>query len=81
MKFVYGFILVAVLFMLVVIYFTNVIYLSSTPMYLFSAKSSISTSIGLLIVMLLSIIFWSVLVLFIKSFFKSKPKDIFEDDF
>ena len=81
MKFVYGFVLFVILIMLVIIYFTNVVYLSSTYMYLFNTNSTISTSVWLLIIMILSVMFWAVLVLFIKSFFKWKPKDIFEDDF
>ena len=81
MRFVYGIILFIVFILILVIYFTNVIFLSGTVMYLFNRSYHVFLPTGLLILIFLSIMFWAILVLLIQSFIKQKPKDIFDEDF
>ena len=81
MKFVYGFILFVVFILLLVIYFTNLLYVSSTPMFLFSRNTNIPFSLGLLVIIFLSFLLGVITVLFIQSFVKWRPKDIFDEDF
>ena len=81
MKFIYGFILFVVFILLLVIYFTNLLYVSSTPMFLFSRNTNIPFSLGLLVIIFLSFLLGVITVLFIQSFVKWRPKDIFDEDF
>ncbi len=81
MKFLYGFVLFVVFIMLLIIYFINLVYLSSTNMFLFGNSNYVSLPTWLIVIIFLSMIFWAVAVLFFQSFIKWKPKDIFEDDF
>ena len=81
MKFVYWLILFVIFIMLLIIYFINLLYLSGTSMFLFWKTSSISLPSGLLMIIFVSITFGVVSVLFFQSIVKSKPKDIFDEDF
>ena len=81
MKWVYGIGILILWIILLIIYFINLVYLSSTNMFLFSTKSYVPLSLGLLILIFISYLLWVLTVLLIKSIIGSKPKDIFEDDF
>lgn len=81
MKWLYGIALFLSWIILLIIYFINLVYLSSTRMFLFSTTTNIPLSLWLLVIILLSYLLWALTVLFFRSLIKSKPKDIFEDDF
>jgi H+/Cl- antiporter ClcA len=67
--------------MLLVIYFINLIYLSSTPMFLFWRNSYVSLPMWLLIIIILASLFGAISVLFLQTLIRTKPKDIFDEDF
>jgi len=50
-------------------------------MFLFSTSTYVPLSLGLLILIFVAYLLGAFTVLLIKSIVKSKPKDIFEDDF
>ena len=81
MKIIYGLVLLVIFIMILIIYFTNVIFLSGITMYLFNRSYYVSLPTGLLILILLSVAFGSVMVLFIQSFIKWKPKDLLDEEF
>jgi len=81
MKWIYWIAILVLSILLLIIYFINLVYLSSTSMFLFSSQSSVSLSFWLLIIIFISYLLWVLTVLLVKSIIKSKPKDIFEDDF
>ena len=81
MKFVYWLILFVIFIMLLVIYFINLIYLSSTPMFLFWRNSYVSLPMWLLIIIILASLFGAISVLFLQTLIRTKPKDIFDEDF
>jgi len=81
MKWIYWASLLVLSIVLLIIYFINLVYLSSTNMFLFSKNSFVPLSLGLLIIIFISFIMWALTVLFLKSLIKDRPKDIFDDDF
>ena len=81
MKWVYALSILILWILLLIIYFINLVYLSSTRMFLFSTSTYVPLSLGLLILIFVAYLLGAFTVLLIKSIVKSKPKDIFEDDF
>ncbi len=80
MKWIYGIGIFVLWIMLLIIYFINLVYLSSTRMFLFSTTSNVPLSLGLLIIVIISYFLGIFTILFIKTLIKSKPKDIFDED-
>ncbi len=80
-KIIYWIALLGLFIFILIIYFINLIYLSNMPMYLFSMNTRVSFATWLFILIFLSMLCGAISVLFLWTFIKSKPKDIFEEDF
>jgi hypothetical protein len=81
MKWVYSIIIAICLIFLMIIYFSNVIWLGNMNMYLGSQSNRISVASGLGLIVLVSIILGASIVLLVKSLIKPRPKDFDEMDF
>jgi len=83
MKILYSIIIWICVLFLLMIYFTNIMWLSWQSMYLWSQSNRISIAAGLALIMLVSMILGASVVLLLKSLVHTRPKDFdeFDDDF
>lgn len=83
MKILYSIIIWICVLFLLMIYFTNIMWLSWQSMYLWSQSNRISIAAGLALIMLVSMILGASIVLLLKSLVHTRPKDFdeFDDDF
>jgi len=79
MKVLYILTIIICVIFIMVIYFTNIIYMWNQQMYLWSQNNRISVAAWLWLLMLISAILWASVVLLLKSLVNQRPKDF--DDF
>lgn len=79
MRILYIVTIIICVFLLLIIYASNVMYLSIQPMY-FLTSSILSVPVWLLLIILLSFILWFSFFWLITTFVKKKPKDFDEFD-
>ena len=70
---------ICILFLLV-IYFTNIIYLWTQPMYLWSQNTRVSIEIWLFLIIIAGFILWFATFWLITTLINRKPKDFDEFD-
>jgi len=80
LKFIYIAVIIVSVIFLMIIYFTNIIYLWSMQLFLWSQRSHISLAAGLALIILVSMILGASIVLLLKSLINQKPKDFDEFD-
>ena len=66
--------------LLMILYFTNIIYLGNMQMFLWSQNNRISVAAWLALIILVSILLGASIVLYLKSLVNQKPKDFDEFD-
>ena len=80
LKAIYIISIVISVILLMVIYFTNIVYLGNMQMFLWSQENRISVAAWLALIILVSMILWASIVLLLKSLVNQRPKDFDEFD-
>ena len=80
MKVLYIIIMVLCIIFLMVVYFTNIMYLWTQPLYLWSNKSTVPAAVWLLLLILAAFILWFSTFWLLKNIVKGKTKDFDEYD-
>ena len=80
LKAFYIIVIVISVILLMVLYFTNIVYLGNLQMFLWSQNNRISVAAWLALIIFISMLLWASIILLLKSLVNSKPKDFDEFD-
>lgn len=80
LKIIYISLIVLSVVFLIVVYFTNIMWLGNQTMFLWSKESSVSVSFWLFLIIIAAFIFWFSVFWLITTLINKRPKDFDEFD-